>query len=233
MTITDQTQPLTSPLVADVYRDIHKGIRSYLFSVVSEAGSIDPSDRTSRSALAQRVSSLASLLESHAEHEDGFFQPVIEVHQPRLAEIVATDHARFEVRFRDITEMALLLGDGPRDARFVTQQLYLELASFTGAYLQHQDLEERVVNPTIEAAIGADTLREIDASLVASIPPHEMADALAVMLPAMNVDDRSELLGGIQAGAPAEVFAGIWGLAGSVLTPADLTAVATRLGIPA
>ncbi len=233
MTITDQTQPLTSPLVADVYRDIHKGIRSYLFSVVSEAGSIDPSDRTSRSALAQRVSSLASLLESHAEHEDGFFQPVIEVHQPRLAEIVAADHARFEVRFQDITEMALMLGDGPRDARFVTQQLYLELASFTGAYLQHQDLEERVVNPAIEAAIGADALREIDAALVASIPPHEMADALAVMLPAMNVDDRSELLGGIQAGAPAEVFAGIWGLAGSVLTPADLTAVATRLGIPA
>ena len=68
---------------------------------------------------------------------------------------------------------------------------------------------------------------------MASIPPHEMADALAVMLPAMNVDDRSELLGGIQAGAPAEVFAGIWGLAGSVLTPADLAAVAARLDIPA
>jgi hypothetical protein len=233
MTITDQTQPLSSPLVADVYRDIHKGIRSYLFSVVSEAGSIDPSDQTSRSALAQRVSSLASLLESHAEHEDRFFQPVIEAHQPRLAEIVTSDHARFEVRFRDITEMALLLGDGPRDARFVTQQLYLELASFTGAYLQHQDLEERVVNPAMEAAIGAEALREIDAALVASIPPHEMADALAVMLPAMNVDDRTELLGGIHAGAPAEVFAGIWGLAGSVLAPAEVTQLAGRLGIPA
>ena len=234
MTITDQTQPLTSPLVADVYRDIHKGIRSYLFSVVSEAGSIDPSDRTSRSALAQRVSSLASLLESHAEHEDGFFQPVIEVHQPRLAEIVATDHARFEVRFRDITEMALLLGDGPRDARFVTQQLYLELASFTGAYLQHQDLEERVVMPAIEAAIGADArARDRRRPSWRASRPTRWPTSLAVMLPAMNVDDRSELLGGIQAGAPAEVFAGVWGLAGSVLTPADLTAVATRLGIPA
>ena len=39
--------------------------------------------------------------------------------------------------------------------------------------------------------------------------------------PAMNVDDRTELLGGMQQGAPAEVFAGIWGLAGSVLPPAD------------
>jgi hypothetical protein len=33
--------------------------------------------------------------------------------------------------------------------------------------------------------------------------------------------------------AAVAVFAGVWGLAGSVLTPADLAAVAARLGIPA
>ena len=32
---------------------------------------------------------MAALLESHAAHEDGFFQPTLEVHQPHLAEIVA------------------------------------------------------------------------------------------------------------------------------------------------
>jgi hypothetical protein len=32
-------------------------------------------------------------------------------------------------------------------------------------------------------------------------------------------------------GAPAEVFEGVWGLAGSVLDPADHTALAKRLGI--
>ena len=51
------------------------------------------------------------------------------------------------------------------------------------------------------------------------------------MLPAMNIDDRAELLGGMRAGAPAEVFDGVWGLAGSVLDPTDLAALATRLGI--
>ena len=58
-----------------------------------------------------------------------------------------------------------------------------------------------------------------------------MAKSLALMLPAMNVDGRSELLGGMQAGAPAEVFAGVWSLAGSVLEPTDLAAVARRIGI--
>ena len=49
-----------------------------------------------------------------------------------------------------------------------------------------------------------------------------MAQSLALMLPAMNVDGRTELLGGMRAGAPAEVFEGVWSLAGSVLDPTDL-----------
>ena len=51
------------------------------------------------------------------------------------------------------------------------------------------------------------------------------------MLPAMNVDDRTELLGGMQAGAPPEVFDGVWGLVKSVLTVEDAAPVAARLGL--
>ena len=51
------------------------------------------------------------------------------------------------------------------------------------------------------------------------------------MIPAMNVDDRAELLGGMQAGAPPEVFAGVWSLVGSVLEPADHAALARRLDL--
>jgi hypothetical protein len=51
------------------------------------------------------------------------------------------------------------------------------------------------------------------------------------MLPAMNLDDRVELLGGMQAGAPPEVFDGVWSLARSVLPAADHQAVARRLAL--
>ena len=57
-----------------------------------------------------------------------------------------------------------------------------------------------------------------------------MAQSLAIMLPAMNVDERAALLGGIRVGAPAPVFEGVWGLTGSVLAPHDHAAVAVRLG---
>ena len=115
--------------------------------------------------------------------------------------------------------------------RFQTHHLYVELASFTGTYLEHQDTEERLVMPALEAAIGVDTVAEINGRIIGSIPPDEMAAGLAVMLPAMNIEDRVEMLGGMQAGAPAEVFAGVWGLAGTVLTAPDYSALAARLGL--
>jgi hypothetical protein len=63
------------------------------------------------------------------------------------------------------------------------------------------------------------------------MPPEELTRGLVAILPAGNVDDRCELLGGMRAGAPAEVFAGLWRLAASLLSPEDAAQVAARLGL--
>ena len=68
-------------------------------------------------------------------------------------------------------------------------------------------------------------------AIVWSIPPDVMVRSLAMMMPAMNMDDRAEMLGGMQAGVPPQIFEGIWGLANSVLNAADATAVARRIGL--
>ncbi len=85
--------------------------------------------------------------------------------------------------------------------------------------------------PALEAAVGPDAVLQIHGAIVSNIPPDELAASLAIMLPAMNIDGRAELLGGMQANAPAEVFQGVWGLAGSVLARTDLDALGVRLGI--
>ncbi len=87
--------------------------------------------------------------------------------------------------------------------------------------------------PALAAALGPDEVLAIHTGIISSIPPQQMAASLALMMPAMNIDDRAELLGGMQAGAPAEVFAGVWGLVGSLLTPNDVAALATRLAFEA
>lgn len=226
----DMTQALR-PVALDLYRDIHKGIRAELFSVTGQAGSIDPSIRHERAALRDHVASVVDLLVTHAEHEDTHAQAAIEQHLPDLASRIEADHEVLEARLGDLLGRASETVDTAGDPRWHVHRLYMELASFTSAYLIHQDLEERHVMPALDDAIGFEATLGIHTAIVSSIPPEQMATSLAVMLPAMNVDDRAELLGGMREGAPAEVFDGVWSLTTSVLEPADVTSLASRLGL--
>jgi Hemerythrin HHE cation binding domain len=218
----------------DLYLDIHKGIRRELFTLTERAGSVDPSVRSGRVDLAEQLDRTVELLVGHAHHEDTYAQPSIEKFLPDLAAEIEADHERIEGRMVRLQEMAYDAINAMQSAqRFSVHRLYIELASFTSEYLAHQDLEERVVMPSLEQAIGVEAVLGIHGAIVGSIPPDEMAKALALMLPALNIDDRTDLLGGIQANAPAAVFEGVWGLAGSVLAPPDFAALGVRLQIAA
>jgi hypothetical protein len=233
MTINDTpTATARFELVAvDLYRDIHKAIRSELFALTTAVGQTDPADRAARCALAAHLRDVHQLLESHAEHEDAAVQPSIEQHVPHVAEQIAVDHLSFEARGESLVARATEAVDAGADSRRLLHALYLDVASFTRTYLAHQDLEERVIMPALQAAIGVEAVLGIHQQIIGSIPPDEMARSLALMLPAMNIDDRTELLGGMRAGAPAEVFDGVWSLTGSVLGAADQAALAVRLGL--
>jgi hypothetical protein len=224
------------PVLADfdLYKDIHKGIRGLLFSVTTRAGQTDPSDRFARLDLAERVDGMIDFLVDHAHHEDDHVQPSIETHMAELAARIEVEHASIEATMETLREISFDARDaGPELARRRTHQLYLELATFTSSYLQHQDLEERIVMPALEKAAGFEALLAIHTAIVTSHTPEQMGAALTIMLPTMNIDDRAELLGGMQAGAPPEVFAGVWGLTGTLLAPRDYDELGIRLGVTA
>ena len=230
-TDTDTANDTFRLAVVDLYRDIHKGIRAELFSLVGAAGNTDPSDDLGRSALAAHVRDVSGVLESHAHHEDSVINPALEAFLPELTERISADHERLDARFARVAELADAATATGREARRDLQLLHLDLAAFTSEYLAHQDLEERVVMPAIEDAIGPEAALGLHIAIVSSIPPPEMMRSLAFMLPAMNLDDRADLLGGVRASAPPQAFDGVWALAGSVLDPADHVALGRRLGL--
>ena len=232
LTPTDVAPALTDDRITfDLYRDIHKAIRSELFAVTEEAGRTDPSDRVARHALFAQVADVMGLLVEHAEHEDGAIGPVLDRELPDLQARIVDEHDALEHRIEGLRDQAATVAAAPVGrSRRDLHRLYVELASFTSAYLAHQDLEERVVMPALEVAVGLEQVMAIHGAIVGPMPPEQMARSVALMLPAMNVDDRAEFFTGMAAGAPPEVVDGVWGLAGTVLAPADLAALAHRLG---
>jgi hypothetical protein len=216
----------------DLYKDIHKAIRVNLFDVTAEAGRLDPSDRPARIGHAARVCDLVDFLLFHADHEDVRIDPAVAAVLPHQSAAINADHVALEATMQDLKALASRAFDEPGDgdARAEVHELYLELARFTSRYLAHQDVEERVVMPALWNAFGLERLLEIHEAIMAAIPPDQLAWGLAKMLPALNVDDRVEVLAGIRAGAPAEAFAGVMALTADVLTEADHDEVASRLG---
>lgn len=228
----DALRAIPDAVTFDLYRDIHKAIRVDLFTLTASAGRVDASDPAAVADLADRVRASVAFLEDHAEHEDGAIGPVLVDHLPALAARIEADHLAFEGRGAYLVDLARAVAEADAaERRPLGHQLYLDLAGFTSTYLAHQDLEERSLMPALEAAIGVEAVVGIHHQILGAIAPDDMAASLALMLPAMNVDDRTEMLGGMRAEAPPEVFQGVWGLAGSVLAPADHHAVAIRLGL--
>ncbi len=214
----------------DLYRDIHKAIRVWLFDVTSTAGRLDPSDRPARAAHATSVRDLVRFLVLHAEHEDAHMQAAIERILPERAAEIAAEHVALEARMVDLVALADLAFEcGRDDDRAAVHRLYVDLAAFTAAYLAHQDVEERVVMPALWEALGFEGVLAIHEAIIGNIPPDDMAWSLARMLPAMNVDDRTEMLAGMRASAPPPAYAGVLALAAEVLSPAEHTALVDRL----
>jgi hypothetical protein len=216
----------------DFYRDVHKGIRNEMFAVTSLAGTIDPGNPEVVQALAQRWHTLSAFLVNHAEHEEVYVQPVLEEHAPILAVEIIPAHRELEVRAAALEVLAdRAVNSCPTDSRLLVHRLYLGIAGFASAYLAHQEFEELEVMPALCAAVGVDELIAIDMAIVASLSPEQVVQSATLMLPAMNIEDRVELVGAMKEGMPPEVFAGLWGLVEAVLTPDDFRQLGPRLGI--
>ena len=63
----------------------------------------------------------------------------------------------------------------PEQSRLLTHRLYLGLASFTAAYLQHQEFEEFEVMVMLSQHVSPEELLALDNAIVASISPEMMA----------------------------------------------------------
>jgi hypothetical protein len=216
----------------DMYRDIHKGIRLAVFSYVNELGSADLSEKETLARLRVGLDELVELLENHAKHEDAHITPVLARIAPELTKSLVDDHHAYDATLTKARYGFLSLAiASPEERAERAHALYLELSSFTAAYLKHMQREEEEANRALWAAFDDAYLIALHDRLTASIPPAEMAQTLPWILRGANVDTRCMILSSVRDHAPKPMFEGVLGMARAVLSRADVLALEQRLDI--
>lgn len=215
----------------DVYREIHKAMRFALFGATTRAGHTDAADEAGIDALLAEWADVRMVLLGHHSHEDDFCDHLIQQHAPALRDQLEAAHREADAGVAALDAQAAELASGTVDERWSKlRSFHLDLADFTAMYLGHLRFEEDVVMPALNAALSDEELARVTDQIRGSVPPPEMCVFIRYMVPAMNFSERLDMLGGMYAGAPPEIFEMFRAAAESCLSADDYRAVAEAAG---
>ncbi len=216
----------------DLYTEVHKGLRRALTSLLNDAGRLDATDPRAVADFNKQLSFTTGLLFEHAKNEDTRVQPLLDPAETQLAGTIAAAHQDIETEINAVLEAYRQLGDtdgeqAPSSARHA----YYKLAGFIGRYFVHMSFEELEVMPYLQGRLSDPELMDIQNQLRGSIPPPRMADYLKLMIPAMNIQERTAMFTGMKAFAPPAALEAASQLAASVLQEREWQDLRERVGL--
>lgn len=230
--VNQHPAPLTAAPRFDMYAFIHKALRGFMLDTLHRVGRMDLDDAAElRETLAQ-VDDLLVFCQRHLEHENDFVHSAIEARRPGGASRTADDHLDHVASIQVLrAEAAALPCHAASERAPLAQRLYLHLSLFVAENLQHMQFEETANNAALWSLYTDDQLVAIHDRLVASLPPAENALVARWMIPALSPAERAGLLGGLQLGAPPEVFEAVLGIARVQLDEVAWRKLARELGL--
>ena len=216
----------------DLYKDVHKGLRYELFAFSIKAGSIDWDNTDSTKALGEELDTLLHLLRSHVVHENTFCHPLITRLVLGGARALDIEHREQEAMLDDLEahfKHMISKGSGRRSLVKDGIQFYRALNRSLARYLVHLDQEEAQVMPTLWDLCSDEELTGVLGEIIASMKPEEFLSYLEVMFPAMNTEERANILSGLRSSAPEEFYNTVCKLAERLLSQTEWTTLKAHL----
>jgi hemerythrin-like domain-containing protein len=215
----------------DLYTPIHKALRLFMTDTLQRVGQLDTDDASEFAATTTQVQALLAQCRAHLAHENQFVHTALEARRPGASARIAGEHdEHLETIAALEAELAALraLPSGPGALR-----LYRQLALFVAHNFEHMHHEETQHNAALWALYSDAELQDVEARLVASIRPDEMAAIVRWLVPAMSPSERVAMLLPMQQQMPPEAMRGLLDIARPHLGPHGWDKLARALGIPA
>jgi iron-sulfur cluster repair protein YtfE (RIC family) len=212
------------PSQIDLYTGIHKGQRDYLSKFSKQAGTLDINDPKALTKLSTDYEELIEHFKIHAALEEQHIHPLLYDRIPEGAKDLEQDHRRQEQILEDLGKHLKNLSEKPVDFEKrgeIALEFYRGFNRFISIYLAHINKEEEVIQPSLWKLCTSGELLNVFNTIIASMEPQMLMLNLSIMIPAMNIDERTILLKGIKASAPPEAYKGVTALAQRVLSPEE------------
>jgi hypothetical protein len=187
-----QALGMTNHNSPDLFTNVHKGLRSALFSACTALGTA-VGDAKLEAAARSQLAEVLRFVAHHGDNEDTLLLPLLSERAPGVSTALQRAHAELD------EQSAELQNERP------CEELYRAACAFTARYLQHLDEEERVFEPQIRAALSAEEIQAFGRRAVERTQPSEQRMMLGWMLPAMARSEAEALLARLPAPLAAEL----------------------------
>lgn len=206
----------------NIYGVIHKALRAFMSHTLVRTGSTDWSDLEDRTEALEQVRALLDMCRTHLDHENRFVHVAMEARATGSTTQTGEDHvghvSEITACLADVAAVECASSEVRARLGFA---LYQRLALFVAENFEHMAFEETHNNAVLWAHYSDAEILAIEAGLRADILPAETGQILRWMLPAVGHPERAAMLLEMRAGMPAEVFAGVLSMAGSLISPRD------------
>jgi hypothetical protein len=220
----------STPHRFDIYSGIHKALRAFMADTLVRVGRMDPADTTDLASTMQRVLRLLDLCRAHANHENRFIHPMLEIHAPGTSRAVAYDHADHDEEASRLVAAAIALPGCAAELRgAAAAALYRALALFTASNFEHQYLEETVHNAVLWAHCSDAEIMSLHDNLVASTEPQELLFILRWLVPSLPAQERAATMRKLRSDAPPAAFQKALDLVRAHLTQREWVKLETSL----
>ncbi|MCX2862115.1 hypothetical protein OOZ63_09700 [Paucibacter sp. PLA-PC-4] len=195
----------------DMYGPIHKALRHLFCDTLVRMGRLDWQDPAELAEVSSQLDGLLTLLRQHLQHENDFIHTFMQSRQPGSAERAGGEHHDHLQALAALALEVKLLRKLPSAAQ--AAGVYRQLSLLMAENLMHMDMEESEHHLCLWQQATDEELMALHDRLLASIPPAEMFETLAWMLPALSPQQRAGMLTGMREGAPPPVFQAVLDLA--------------------
>jgi len=188
----------------NIFAFAHKGLRLALSKLTILAGKTDYSNSNSLHAIKSLTAEVLELLRLHAAAEDNIILPALEKRAPKSTARILADHQDLEGSIAVFSAQldAITTSSPPgQGAGF-----YVALFHFYANYLIHMSMEETEINPVIWDHFTDEEIMAWQGEIMTSLSQEQILSFYKYMVPALNPQEQTVLLGGFKTSSPVEEF---------------------------